>query len=295
MNKRALTAHHITAIGFTANVALSAFKLIAGIVGQSSAIIADAIHSLSDMITDIVVIFGIRLAGRPKDKTHDYGHGKIETFAAFIVGIVLFIVGGKIFFAGSFKVVAAWQGEMLRRPGLIALWAAFVSILVKEWMYRYTVRAGKKIKSRAVIANAWHHRSDAFSSIGTLAGVGGAIFLGEHWRILDPLAAIIVSFFIVRIAFSIISVSLNELLEASLDDATEKKIIRTILSVSGVKNPHNMKTRRIGNSIAIDVHIEVDKSLDITSAHDISTNVEEKLKGVFGRGTFVSLHIEPAK
>ncbi len=295
MDGRIKTANRVTLTGLLVNVALTIFKFISGITGKSAALIADAVHSFSDISTDIVVLLGLKIASKPKDKGHDYGHGKVETLATVIIGFILFIIAVEIFWTGAKLIINSFQGQIIARPGWVAFYAAVISIAVKEWLYRYTVKAGKKINSQAVIANAWHHRSDAFSSIGTVIGVGGAILLGQKWRILDPLAAVTISAFIAKIAFSISWPSLNELLDASLSDEMEDKILETVLSVSGVKNPHNMRTRKIGDNIAIDIHIELDKSLNVAQAHNISVEVEKKLKDVFGKKTFISLHIEPLR
>ena len=285
----------ITLLGLAVNILLVIFKLLSGAVGHSGAIIADAFHSLSDLSTDIAVLLGVRAAGRPVDKSHDYGHGKIETLVSAFVGLMLLVVGGGILVHGCVVISSAIQGGPLPRPGWIALVAAACSIAVKEWLYQETLRVGRAIRSPAVIANAWHHRSDALSSIGVFLGIGGAILLGEPWRILDPLAAIVVSFFLVKIAVVIIRDTLNELAEASLSDEIERQILSEVVTIAGVQNPHNLKTRRIGKDIAIDLHIKVNPDLKIIAAHDIATAVERQLKERFGPGTFVSVHIEPAK
>jgi len=295
MDERTHKANKITFAGLFVNITLTSFKFVAGIIGKSSAMIADAFHSLSDIVTDIVVLFGMKLASKPRDKSHDYGHGKVETLAATIIGVLLMLVGLKIFWAGSVKIMHSLRGDIIPRPGWIALYAAVISILTKESLYRLTRKVGKAIKSQAVVANAWHHRSDAFSSIGTMLGIGGAILLGEKWRVLDPLAAIIVSFFVVKVGIAISTESTNELIDASLDEETEKKILETIQSVPGVKFPHDMKTRKIGNKFAIEIHIEVDKGLNVTEAHKISARVEEKIKVLYGADTFISVHIEPSE
>lgn len=295
MSNRCVKANRVTWVGMYANIVLTLFKLIAGIFGQSAAMVADAFHSLSDFATDVVVLLGFRFVEKPVDKTHDYGHGKAETLSSVIIGIALFAVGFRIFWVGVHQIYHIYKGQVIPEPGLIAFYAAVISIVMKEWLYRYTIKTGKAINSPAVVANAWHHRSDAFSSIGTMIGIGGAILLGEKWHILDPIAALIVSVFIIRTAIRISLDSFNELLEASLDDESEKKILEIINSVSGVISPHELRTRRIGNYIAIDVHMEVNKTLNITAAHDISTEVEKKLREEFGKETFIYIHIEPSK
>ncbi len=295
INNRVFKASRVTWVGFFINLILTLFKLFAGIVGKSSAMIADAFHSLSDFVTDIVVLLGFKIVKKPIDKTHDYGHGKVETLITTIIGIALLLVGVKIFLGGWVKIIKINKGQDIYSPGLIALYAAIVSIFTKEWLYRYTIKEAKHIDSQAIFANAWHHKSDVLSSIATAIGIGGAILLGERWLVLDPIAAVFVSLFIIKTAVSISKGSINELIDASLSEETENKIFDVVKSVPGVKNPHDMKTRRLGNAIAVDIHIEVDKALNITQAHDVATDVEKKLKKAFGQQTFVSVHIEPSR
>lgn len=290
-----VSAARVTWVGFVWNLVLTAFKFTAGVVGRSPAMIADAVHSVSDFATDIVVLAGLRFSARPIDKSHDYGHGKLETMAATVIGAVLLLVGAGVFWAGATRIWACIGGQTPEAPGVIALLAALVSIVVKEGLYRYTVSAGKRINSRAVIANAWHHRSDAFSSVGTMFGIGGAIFLGEKWRILDPVAAVIVSVFIVKAAFEILSGCLGELIESSLDDRVESEIIGLAKSVPGVADPHNLRTRRIGRDIAVDLHIRVDGGMQVREAHALSSAIEGLIRRRFGKSSFVSIHVEPLK
>ncbi|MBU1084075.1 MAG: cation diffusion facilitator family transporter [Candidatus Omnitrophota bacterium] len=294
MNSRTFKANRVTWIGLFSNVFLTCLKLLAGIYGKSAAMIADAFHSLSDLGTDIVVLLGFRIIDKPADKSHDYGHGKVETLVLVVIGVVLLAAGLKICWSGSYRVFKFYQGRSIPEPGLIAFYVAVISIISKEWLYRYTLKTGKGINSRAVIANAWHHRSDAFSSIATMIGIGGAIMLGERWHILDPIAAIVVSFFIIKTAIVISADGINELIDASLDDRTENRIMDVVRSVPGANMPHNLKTRKIGNHIAVELHIKVNKDLNIEKGHDISTMVEKKIKEVFGEDVFISVHIEPS-
>lgn len=292
---REKSIYKVTLIGSLVNFLLMAFKFAAGILGHSSALVADAVHSLSDFATDIVVIVFVKISGKPEDDDHRYGHGKYETLATAIIGVVLFAVGIGLLVDGAIKVAAVLNGAILPAPSMIALIAAAVSIVSKEILYRYTVRAGKDLNSQAVVANAWHHRSDAFSSIGTLVGVGGAIFLGERWRILDPLAAIVVSAFIIKVAMELIKPCLDELLERSLPAETEKKILDIITSFPEVSSPHHLRTRRIGNHIAVEVHLRMDGHTSLEDAHTVATNVEKRLKAEFGPDTHVGIHMEPVK
>lgn len=292
---RAGKAVAVTWAGLAINLILTAFKFIAGFLGRSSAMIADAVHSVSDFATDIIVIWGFRFAEKPADEDHRYGHEKFETFVSLIVGILLFLVGVLITYNSIHSFILFFRGEVIAEPKLIALAAAVLSIIFKEGMYRYTVAVGRKINSNAVIANAWHHRSDAFSSIATMLGIGGAIILGKKWAVLDPLAALLVSFFIFKVGYEIIKVSADELLEGSLGKELEDEILGIIRNTSGVKNPHDMKTRKIGSSFAVDVHIEVIENMTVSEAHDIASAVEEKLMDRYGRNIFISVHIEPVK
>ena len=290
---RAAKANRVTWIGFFTNLLLTALKMVAGIIGQSGAMIADAVHSLSDFITDIVVLISFRIIRRSIDHEHDYGHGKFETLATAFIGLALLIVGVGIFWQGGKKIFFNLSGSLLEKPGNIALIAAITSVIFKECLYRYTIKVGKEISSQAVVVNAWHHRSDAFSSIGTTIGIGGAILLGERWRILDPIAAVIVSSFIIKVAYSITVVSLRELSEESLDDSVENEIIEIISNCPGVIKPHDLRTRKIGYNIAIDIHIYVDQNLSICAAHEIATDVEKRIKNRYGTETFISVHTEP--
>ena len=292
---REKSIYRVTWIGSLVNFLLMAFKFVAGIVGHSSALVADAVHSLSDFATDIVVIVFVRISGKPEDEDHRYGHGKYETLATAIIGLALFAVGIGLLVGGATKVADVINGAILPAPSMVALIAAAVSIVSKEILYRYTVRVGKNLNSQAVVANAWHHRSDAFSSIGTLVGVGGAIFLGEKWRILDPIAAIVVSTFIIKVAIDLIKPCIDELLERSLPAETEKQILEIITSFPEVSSPHHLRTRRIGNHIAIEVHIRMDGQISLSDAHTVATEVERCLKEEFGPDTHIGIHMEPVK
>lgn len=284
-----------TLVGSVANLLLVVFKFVAGIVGHSAAMIADAVHSLSDFITDIIVIIFVAISGKPEDEDHDYGHGKYETLATAVIGIILFFVGVGILISGIKAIIGALQGEPLQTPSLLALIAAVISIVVKEVLYRYTVKRGKALGSSSVVANAWHHRSDALSSIGTAIGIGGAIFLGEQWRILDPIAAVIVSLFIIKVAVELFKPCIEELLERSLPAEMEQKILDIILSTPQVSSPHHLRTRRIGSYIAIEVHIRMDGQRSLSEAHQVASDIERRLKAEFGESTHIGIHMEPTK
>ena len=276
-------ATRVTLYGAAINIILVIFKLIAGILGQSAAMIADGIHSLSDLLTDAVVIIFMKLSSRPQDEDHDYGHGKYETLATAIIGMALFVVGLGICYGGVVKIWAALQGQQLTQPGWIALIAALVSIALKEWCFQFTVRTGRAIDSETVVANAWHHRSDALSSVGTAIGIGGAIALGPSWAVLDPIAAVIVSVLIVLTARKLIT------------NALGKDIEHTVTEDARLSDIHHLRTRRIGSHIAIEMHVRMPGDLTLVEAHQIVTSAEKRLRDRFGQGTFISIHMEPVK
>lgn len=292
-DNRVKEAERVTLIGFFANLLLSAGKITAGIVGRSSAMLADGVHSLSDFITDVIVIIFIRLSAKQSDNDHTYGHGKYETFATLLIAIALLAVSIGIFWESAHKIIEALKGVILPQPHLIALWAALISIVVKELLFRYTRHIGNRIDSQAVIANGWHHRSDAFSSIGTAIGITGAIFFGEKWRVLDPIAGLIVSLFIVKVAYDLGKPCIDELLEHSLPTEECQKIVSAITANQQVVSYSNLKTRKIGNDIAVDVHIQLDKNHSFEEAHNITTEVEESVKRALGRNVFLNIHTEP--
>lgn len=287
--------YRVTIVGSIVNFMLLVFKFVAGVLGHSAAMVADAVHSLSDFVTDIIVIVFVRISSKPADSTHGYGHGKFETLATTIVGCVLLGVGIGICVNGVRDIIGLFRGELQPAPSMIALVAAAVSILFKEVLYQYTLFKGKNLCSQAVIANAWHHRSDAFSSIGALLGIGGAVLGGDRWHVLDPVAAVVVSLFIVKVAISILKNSLDELLEHSLSEEVEQEIVQIILSVEGVSSPHHLRTRRIGNNYAIEVHIRMNGDLSLFDAHRMTSVVERLLKERFGENTIVTIHTEPIK
>lgn len=295
MMNREKQIFRVTLLGSVANLLLVVFKFIAGIVGHSAAMIADAVHSLSDFITDIIVIIFVAISGKPEDSDHSYGHGKYETLATAVIGIILFFVGVGILISGIKAIVGALQGVPLQAPSLLALIAAVISIVVKEALYRYTVKRGKALDSSSVVANAWHHRSDALSSIGTAIGIGGAVFLGEQWRILDPIAAVVVSIFIIKVAVELIKPCIDELVERSLPEEVEQRIHALILQSPQVSSPHHLRTRRIGGYIAIEVHIRMDGQISLSEAHQVASDIERRLKAEFGEKTHIGIHMEPTK
>lgn len=293
--QRLREVYKVTIAGSIINVLLLVLKFAAGILGHSAAMIADAIHSLTDFVTDVIVLVFVKLGNKPMDSDHDYGHGKYETLATAIIGISLFVVGVMICWSGLVKTYQALCGEQLQQPGIVALVAAVASVALKEWAYQFTVRTGRKYHSEAVVANAWHHRSDALSSIGTMMGIGGAILLGSHWAVLDPLAAIVVSVFIIKAAWSLVMQSVKELTDASLSEKEEDEILKTASEEEGVGEIHNLRTRRIGNNIAIEMHVRMPGSLSLYAAHEHATAIENRLKRKYGADTHVGIHLEPIK
>lgn len=285
----------VTIVGGIVNAVLLLFKFVAGVVGHSSAMIADAVHSLSDFATDIVVLVFVRISGKPQDESHDYGHGKYETLATTCIGLALLAVAVGIIAGGAGKIAAWLRGEELAAPGMLALWAALVSIVMKEWTYRYTVSKAKKLNSQAMEANAWHHRSDAFSSLGTAVGIGGAILLGKRWAVLDPLASIVVGGFIVKVAVDLLKDGIGELLEKSLPEEEESEIMKIIASFPDVVDPHHLRTRRIGNRVAVEVHVRMDGGISLNESHARATDIERAIKDKFGEQTHVAIHVEPVK
>lgn len=277
------------------NALLFVFKLVAGVVGRSGAMIADAAHSASDLATDVVVLGFVRISSKPRDDDHKWGHGKYETLASLIIGIALFAIAAEFFIESAEKIKAVSNGAVLPRPGAIAIIAAAVSVVAKEVLYRYTIRKGKALESPSVVANAWHHRSDALSSIGALIGIGLAYFLGEEWRIADPIAEIVVAALIVNVSIDLCRTALAELLEKSLPCAVEEEILQIISATPNVYNPHNLRTRRIGADIAIEVHIRVEGSMSVYDSHEISKEIERALRERYGEHTAVAIHIEPLK
>jgi len=286
-------ASRVTLIGCAGNATLAGLKFTAGVFGNSAAMIADALHSLSDIGTDLLTLLAIRISSKPKDKNHKYGHGKVETLASAFMGFVILFVGIGVLVNAIGLLIVHYREQPLESPGLIAFLVAISSVAIKEILFRYTTLVGNKISSKVVLANALNHRSDALSSVAATLGIGGAVFLGPKFAILDPLAAVVVSIFIVKAAFLMIKESLLELIETSLPKHVESEILRLAQSVDGVFNPHDLKTRRVGNDIAVDMHICVCPKLNIEEAHKISVGVEQCIYKRFGMDTHISIHTEP--
>lgn len=293
--KREEEIEKVTLWGGIVNLLLVGLKAVAGVAGHSAAMISDAVHSLSDFVTDVVVLVFVRVSARPQDEDHDYGHGKYETIATLFIGLALAGAAVGIVVGGARKLAAWLQGEDLPAPGMLALWAALISIAVKEILYQYTRIKGKKLDSPALVANAWHHRSDALSSIGAAIGIGGAILLGNRWTVLDPVASMVVGAMLVKVAWDLLGPSVGELTDSSLPAATENEMLEIIRGIEGVQDPHNLRTRRVGNRIVAEVHIRMDGNITLSRAHEKATEVERRIKERFGPQSHIIVHTEPLK
>ena len=285
--------YKVTLVGGVVNVVLLLFKFVAGIVGHSAAMVADAVHSLSDFVTDVIVLVFVHISSKPKDKSHDYGHGKYETLAMTLIGVALLIVAIGIIYHGAMEIVAWLNGEQLEAPGTLALWAALLSVLLKEGVYQYSMVKARQLNSQVVEANAWHHRSDALSSVGTAIGIGGAIFLGQRWTVLDPIASLVVGAFIVKVAVDLLHRGIDDLMEHSLPEDVEEEILRIVGELKGVVDPHDLRTRKIGNHYAIELHILMDGDITLRDAHNKASEVEDLLRARYGEYTHVAVHVEP--
>jgi len=285
--------YQVTLVGGVVNVVLLLFKFVAGIVGHSAAMVADAVHSLSDFVTDVIVLVFVHISSKPKDKSHDYGHGKYETLAMTLIGVALLIVAIGIIYHGAMEIVAWLNGEQLEAPGTLALWAALLSVLLKEGVYQYSMVKARQLNSQVVEANAWHHRSDALSSVGTAIGIGGAIFLGQRWTVLDPIASLVVGAFIVKVAVDLLHRGIDDLMEHSLPEDVEEEILRIVGELKGVVDPHDLRTRKIGNHYAIELHILMDGDITLREAHNKASEVENLLRARYGEHTHVAVHVEP--
>ena len=285
--------YKVTLVGGAVNVILLLFKFVAGIVGHSAAMVADAVHSLSDFVTDVIVLIFVRISGKPEDKDHEYGHAKYETLAMTLIGVALLMVAVGIVYSGLTKIIAWAQGEGLKAPGLMALWAALLSVVLKEAVYHYSMAEARKLNSQAVEANAWHHRSDALSSVGTAIGIGGAIFLGQRWAVLDPVASIVVGVLIIKVSVELLRNGIGDLMEHSLPEEVENEILQLAASVPGVVEPHALRTRRLGNHYAIEFHILMDGNITLCEAHEKASEVEDILRVHYGPETHIAVHVEP--
>ena len=294
MDYRTRQIQSVTLWGAVCNLALSAIKLAAGLLGRSSAMVADAVHSLSDLVSDVVVLVFAHISAKGKDKDHDYGHGKFETLATTVVSLLLLVVAARMIASSVGQIRSALGGTPPSPPGMIALVAAVVSIAVKEVLYQWTARVGRKLSSSVMVANAWHHRSDALSSVGSLVGIGGAILLGGRWTILDPLVGLAISVVIIVVAVRMSLPALAELTDASLPEDVEQRITEVIEAVPGVEDVHELKTRRCGHYSIAEVHMVVRPDMTIHEAHDITVEAERRLHAEFGDDMQLTIHVEPS-
>ena len=288
--------YRVTLLGSVVNLLLLVFKFVAGVLGHSAAMIADAVHSLSDFVTDLIVIVFVKISSKPEDADHAYGHGKYETLASCIIGLALIVVGVMMGYNAVVKIVdVVRNGTELASPGIIALAAAVLSIVLKEWMFHLTRKVAREVDSPAVEANAWHHRSDALSSVGTAIGIGGAVLLGSKWAVLDPIAALVVSVFIVVQAAKILSDAIGQLMEKSLPRNVEQRICEIVYEEEGTSDIHHLRTRKIGSQISIELHVRMNGYLTLREVHDKSIAIEKRLRAAFGDSTYINLHVEPLK
>lgn len=284
-------ANKVSFITIVQNVLLSVFKLFAGIFAHSNAMISDAIHSASDVFSTIIVIIGVKLASKKSDKEHPYGHERLECVAAIVLSIVLLYTGIKIG-SQAVKDIIGGNYQSLQKPGMLALVAAVVSIVTKEIMYWYTRHYAIKIDSSALMADAWHHRSDALSSIGALIGIGGAM-LG--FPIMDSVASIVIFFFIAKAAFDIFKDAMDKMVDHSCDEETENAIRESVLKNSEVKGVDLLQTRIFGNKIYVDLEISVDGTYTLSKAHDIAEEVHEDIEQNFPKVKHIMVHVNPAE
>ncbi len=282
-------ATRVTTVSILMNVLLSIFKFVAGILAHSSAMISDAVHSSSDVISSIIVIIGVKMSAKESDKEHPYGHERMECVAAIVLSVIL---AGTGLFLGWETILKLRAGNFtaIRTPGVLALIAAAVSILAKEGMYQYTKLYAKKIDSSALMADAWHHRSDALSSIGALIGIGGAI-LG--YKILEPIASLIICVFILKAAYEIFMDSIDKMVDHSCDEDTESEIREDILSEPGVLQIDMLQTRIFGNKIYVDLEIGADGDKSLRETHQVAENVHDKLEKKYPKIKHIMVHVNP--
>jgi len=277
----------ISVVSITANIILSIFKFGAGIIANSSAMISDAIHSLSDVLSTFVVIAGIKISGKSHDAEHPYGHERMECVAAILLSVMLALVGGAIGYSGIMKIIS---GENIVTPGFLALFAAIISIAVKEWMYWYTRAVAKKIKSDALMADAWHHRSDALSSVGSFIGIGGAII---GFPILDSLASVLICLFILKAAFDIFMGAVNKMIDKACDPETIKKIRDIILADEEILTLDLLKTRMFASKIFVDVEISLDGNVSLKYAHSVADRIHDEIEEKIPEVKHCMIHVNP--
>lgn len=280
-------AMRVSAVSIAVNIALSVMKLLAGIIARSGAMVSDAVHSASDVFSTFVVIIGVHAASKDADEEHPYGHERMECVAAIILAVVLFATGAAIGYNGLNQLR---DGKNIAVPGVLALVAAIVSIVTKEWMYWYTIIAAKKINSGALKADAWHHRSDALSSVGALIGIGGARM---GYPFMDSVASVVICIFIIKAAYDIFKDAIDKMLDTSCDKDTVKKLRKVIESQDGVLGISKLATRIFGSKIYVDVEIEADGNMRLKDAHDIAENVHDAIEHKFENVKHCMVHVNP--
>ena len=278
----------VTWLGLWTNLGLSAVKFAAGTLGHSRAVVADAVHSLSDCGSDVAVLVGTRLWSQPRDSDHPYGHARIEAFVTVLLGLSLFAVGVGMGYAAVVNIRAKGGAP----PSVVALVAAAVSMVVKEALYRWTVRVGREERSSAMVANAWHHRSDALSSLPAAVAVGAAMLL-PGWPFLDSLGAVVVCLLIVQAAWRIVRPAVGQLIDRGLPPRECEAILAAVRAVEGVEQAHDLRTRRLGPGVALDIHVEVEPSLTVTAGHGIAEAARDRIFELFPDGIDVVVHIDP--
>ncbi len=294
--QRSAMANRVTWLSIIVNTILTVGKLLAGVLGHSAAMVADAIHSASDFATDFAVLVGMRLAERPQDHDHPYGHGKYETLAAVLIGVALIGVGILIALQAGHTLYHAVVDKIFpERPAMLALWAGLISIIVKEALYQVTVKVARQTENDALLANAWHHRSDALSSIATSLGAGAAAIFGGAWVLLDPVAAIFVGLLLTKVAWEIIADSVDKLLEHGMSARENAQILELVHTVEGLSEPHHLRSRRVGSVAVIELHFRVDAEMTVRESHDIACRVEQRLHDTFGQDAIITIHVEPTK
>ena len=277
----------VSTVGIVCNAALTVFKLVAGIVAHSSAMVADAVHSASDILGSLIVMIGAIFSHKAADASHPYGHEKLECIASILLGNILVLVGAAIGYAGVMKIV---RGETLAAPGVLALIAAVVSIGVKEGLYWYTIAAAKRIRSVSLKAEAWHHRSDALSSIGALVGIAGARM---GYPILDAIASLVICIFIEKAAIDIFKDAINKMVDKACDDETEHEMYECVMKNESVRGVDLLRTRTFGNKIYVDIEIRVDGKLTLWEAHAIAESVHDSVETEFSKVKHIMVHVNP--
>ena len=282
-------ATRVTMVSIVGNFLLSAFKLLAGILAHSSAMVSDAIHSASDVFSSIIVIIGVRLSAKDADQEHPYGHERMECVAAIVLATILLITGLGIGFVAAQKILQD-DYKHIAVPGMLALWAAVISIVSKEAMFWYTRYHARRLDSGALMADAWHHRSDALSSIGSLVGIAGSRM---GYPVMDPLASLVICVFICKASISIYKDALDKMVDKSCDSGFEDEVRKLVLDQDGVMGIDLLHTRMFGNRIYIDLEISADENLKLKDSHAIAENVHNLLEETYPKIKHIMVHVNP--